>query len=210
MIRPQTLAAGVLLAAALLAGCRSTPPVVPTESAPQAPAAPTAAPSPTVEELPTAAPATVTSEAVPPGADQPAVEPGPGTAVPGTETTVEPTGADQPAIEPGPGTPIPTPVATGEVVTDTAAATTLAPELEQVVRDHVNAHFPTQNYTLGDVAIEETTIRLRIVPSDPAIAPAYVFVGAEIDGYKVIWGPVASLTQEEANQFGIPEALAVQ
>ncbi|HBY92999.1 MAG TPA: hypothetical protein DEP84_03385, partial [Chloroflexi bacterium] len=133
----------------------------------------------------------------------------PGTAVPGAEETVVPAGADQPAIEPGPGTPIPTPVATGEVITETAAATTVAPELEQVVRAHVNAHFPTQNYKIGDVAIEETTIRVQIVPADPNIAPAYVFVRAEPGGYTIVWGPVASLTEEEANKYGIPEALAV-
>lgn len=215
MIRPQRLAAGVLLAAALLTGCRSTVPAVPTEVAPPPPASPTLPPpaSPTVEEFPTALPATATVEEIPPGADQPAIEPGPGTVVPGLEPTTEaamlPAGADQPAIEPGPGTPIPTPVATGEVVAETAPATTLAPELEKVVREHVNAHFPTQNYTLSDVAIEETTVRLKITPDDAAIASAYVFVRADTSGYSIIWGPVAKLTAEDANKFGIPTALAV-
>lgn len=208
MPKSKALAAALLVVGLTLAGCGSNQPAVPTQES--APPAPTAAPaSPEADEFPTAIPAETPVATEIAGSEQPAVEPGPGTEVAGAQPTETiPPGADQPAIEPGPGTPVPTPVATGEVLEETAPATEIDPRLEEYIRSYVSANSTITDFTIGDIAIEETTIRVRIDPTSGEMA--WLFVRADVDGYAAVWGPGANLSQAEAESLGIPAALVPQ
>lgn len=182
--RRQRLA---LLAAVLLIGCRAQGELVPT-----------VAPTATFIREPgdTPPPASPSPPTTPTLAASPSASPG-----------APESGGDAPAITPGPGTAIPLAIATGSVISETAPATELDPELERVIREHVLAHSPLKAFAIGEIAIEGTTIRVQIVPEEPAGAPLLLFIRAELNGYVVLWGPGETLTADAATSLGIPPGL---
>jgi hypothetical protein len=190
------LSAATLVTALLLSACggAATPaPIVPTIPAATEPTAattdttgapaatavlPATEPTPPAGEFPAA---TENLTDTIPGADAPAIEPGPGTAVPGADTL---------------------PIESG----DSAAANQIAPELEQAIRAQLAADPAMQNAQLGDVAVEDTVIRVQITPEGGT--PSWLFLRADLEGYKVIWGPSpTTITAEEAQTLSIPATL---